>query len=497
VGTIGQGYYNRNAVRAYPIADSASCVSDAGDLLPDDIIVDLVIRFPDTLGTTAVLSAITANARIVAAVFTVGNAPIAAISIPQPVEPGRHYVLDSLSIGVGGWIVFGPGALTATYNGHFTSELQAGLVPRAGMPYRKAPVASIGLPLSVPMTGLVTLNAGNDFVFTPTTIDLGDRTVDAISVSLSSSGTEGSNALTKYAGTCGARPEAGTCPKPGIQRFGPAVPDCDGVIHVTVRHASVIAMDDNHGFTIATTHQMATTCPPPRIPDAYGNLPGRTSGYPIMTAMPMPMLFDNSVNVEEFEVEGLPLPLHYKMTDAAVDPHWQVVNGVFEIRDDAWFAATSSRRCVAVLDGLSHIGSLDLRASTTFMIDDHDGNAGLVINYHAETGASLPPYHFALVNRRDNTYEIWHFTESGEVIRVVAVPFDPDYTGPGPFSITCETRRVNNSVALRAIFTSPAAQVVLPSVPLTRYGIDDGLFGICTLFSRASFLSFDIASTGV
>lgn len=497
MGTIGQGYYNRNAVRAYPIADSASCVSDAGELLPDDIIVDLVVRFPDTLGTTAVLSAITVNSRIVAAVFAVNGAPIAAISLPQPVEPDRHYVLDALAIGVGGWIVFGPGVNSSPYSGHFTSASQAGIVPRAGLPYRKAPVTSIGLPLSTPMTGLVTLNAGNDFVFTPTTIDLGDRTVDAISVSLSTSGTEGSNALTKYAGDCGARPEAGTCAKPGVQRFGPAVPDCDGIIHVKVRHATVIAMDDNHGFTIATTHQMATTCPPPRIPDAYGNLPGRVSGYPIMTAMAAPMLFDNDVTVEEYETDGLALPLHYDMPAAASDSHWRVVNGRFDVEGDAWCAATASRRCVAVLDEVSHIGSLDLRATATVMIDDPDGNAGLVINYHADTGTSLPPYHFALINRRDSTYEIWHFTETGECIRIVAVPFDPDYTGPGPFSITCETRRVGTSVLLRAIFTSPAAQVVLPAVPLTRYGVDDGLFGVCTLFSRARFLSFDIASTVV
>lgn len=246
-----QGFYDLNSLRPYPLDDSATCIDDAGVLMPYDLIVDLQLLFPDILGRFAYISAVTVTKSLVTVtILASGNpavlpgcvhpyssygplAPIAAISLPQPVTPGRGYWLESLYPGAGGVIVFGDGVQTP-YSGRFSTAAQSMLNSKVAQPRRGLPISGIGkVASSQPLTGLVLLKGGNDVEVVAATRDVANVARQVIVVRLKDTSVAGAgrNVFDIYKGPCGNRPETGTCPDPQpIEFIGSVGPDCCGNI---------------------------------------------------------------------------------------------------------------------------------------------------------------------------------------------------------------------------------------------------------------------------
>jgi hypothetical protein len=111
--TTGQGWFDVNEARRFPLDDNA----DVGGL-PDDVIADLKIVVPDTVlaaagGAVPRVVSLSSGASYISLVIAVGDKEIAwyggdrVMRTPLPLEP--------LATGVGGFVVFGSGA--ETYRG--------------------------------------------------------------------------------------------------------------------------------------------------------------------------------------------------------------------------------------------------------------------------------------------------------------------------------------------------------------------------------------------
>ena len=53
-----QSWYNLNSTRDYPLADAVTATSDGNQRLPQDIVVDLRVRWPAWLGKYAFLGSV-------------------------------------------------------------------------------------------------------------------------------------------------------------------------------------------------------------------------------------------------------------------------------------------------------------------------------------------------------------------------------------------------------------------------------------------------------
>lgn len=250
MGILGSEWYTTNTQRKYPLDDTASGIDDSGGVLPTSILSDAAIRFPETVGNSLFLGAVTVTETLVTLVFlsatreacgvsssSVSSTPsttaVGVISLAlEDVVEDRAYAIDPLLDGVGGWVVFGEG-IRSPYRGKFSSADQSRLAPRASRPYPLFPITSLGKQnRSKTLQGLIRLSAGNDFK-----IERGIRSIEGVErpcfiFSLASSDGDPYGPLETYVGPCDGRPESNTCLQAGVQFLGEAVPDCLGNIDV-------------------------------------------------------------------------------------------------------------------------------------------------------------------------------------------------------------------------------------------------------------------------
>lgn len=522
MGVVDLDFYDRNAGRAYPLADSATGVDDSGALLPPGIVVDANIRFPLYLGQYLALGAVMATDQLVTAVLVAVGGPaapplgttvnwpalvaVAAVTLPQPIEAGRPYAIESLVPGVGGWLVFGSYAARppAPYRGRFSTASQTQLLPGCASPYRLPPVAGIGLAFATPLVGEVVLASDGDLTITTESIVVEGKTVTAISLGLADSGgtvtTGGIQAA--YAGPCGARPESGTCTPPGISQLGPATPDCAGNVIIQINNASVIPLRDGTGVAIASPYRMATACPPSKLPDAGGYLPGDTGATPTIMlaaatwvpASPAVATYEPPAVVETDEpidVHQLPLAVRF---EGAPGPPWKIAAGRFTAASGpGWATTTAARQCVAVWDERTSLSSLGLRCRVAAEISA-DGDAGAVVNYLEYGAKGLPTYFLALVDLRQSCYELWYF--NGEVMSRLFTVAAGNTLAAGTYTVTVEAvAQVGDSVLLKLSFDGPDETATVPFVT-TDYGLDEGVFGLGTHSSESVFASFKLERIG-
>ena len=107
-----QNWYNLNESRDYPLADTASAISDDNDRLPQNIIADMRVRWPDWAGKYAFIGsvAVTEGAVTVTVLVstdltntTSGYVPIGVASVAlSSLEEGRQYTLESMYPGTFG-----------------------------------------------------------------------------------------------------------------------------------------------------------------------------------------------------------------------------------------------------------------------------------------------------------------------------------------------------------------------------------------------------------
>lgn len=277
-----QSFYDLNESRNYPLDDAAGLLDDTGQRLPHDLLADLNLRFPETLGTRAFLGSLAVTQNIVS-VTILGDAgsfsPIGVVSVQRPVNPRAPYAIHPLSPGVSGWIVFGSGIESdQTYNLRFSTSAQSLLLAKTALRLPAVPLSSIGqLATDGGLTGIVKLKGGEDI---ETAVE--ERTIegvlrDVIVVRLKDKLGESSRNLEEiYAGACGQRPESGNCEglEP-IEFINTVSPDCCGNIFVEFRGcADLSAIEDACGVVIDCGFGLSGACiTPDRLPDSSGKLP--------------------------------------------------------------------------------------------------------------------------------------------------------------------------------------------------------------------------------
>lgn len=301
MGLQDQHWYNLNANRRYPIDETASGLSDAGEPLPSVLLADCVLRFPNTIGQFAYLSAVMVGPHLVTLCFSASNEHpglsslvvpdeepsyplLATLTLQKPVDEARHYVLQAEQDGVAGWVVFGSNLNGLTYRGTFSTSAQSALLSRCGRSFRPPGVTSLGKDgLADTLTGLIKLHAGNDLTVTKqemTIAEIGTVT-EAIVVGLKTS--LDYDVFDRYKGQCASRPSSGTCRVPPLTSIGGVLFDCDGNLTLNITGATVtplvgFGIDDAPTATLGLVVDFGMgfeqTCARAKgLPDADGNLP--------------------------------------------------------------------------------------------------------------------------------------------------------------------------------------------------------------------------------
>lgn len=293
-------WYNANEGRAYPVDDAATCDDDRGRRLPPDLISDLNLRWPTTLGKYAFVTAVANTAALITVTIqaadsptaTAGFTPLAVVSVRKPVQSGRMVALQPQVPGVAGWIVFGSGTDGEPYAGRFSTPAQSRLTPRAARPYRPLPVKSLQARNAADrLTGVVTLKASEPLAVAKEERFLDGALRDVIVVRLvDNEGAEGfpvptdaaditgykaTSVFQQFAGPCGKRPESNTCGCPSPIEFINAVaPDCNGTITMEFRGCAQVAeVQDIPGIAVACQLGLVDACLAAQIPSSEGLLP--------------------------------------------------------------------------------------------------------------------------------------------------------------------------------------------------------------------------------
>jgi hypothetical protein len=297
MASINPDWYAGNATRAYPLDDAATARDDAGKELPSQILVDCRIKFPSNLGQYAYVSGVTVSPNLVTVIMlATSNAvrmpggiqpvsapdqPLCAVSLPMPVVPYRHYPIQPMADGVGGWLVFGRG-IDESYSGRFSTPGQTILLPRVASAYDPLPIPTLGkLGVDPPLTGVIQLLGATDLEVVQDTREIPINgtpvIVDAIIIRLVDSLNR--NVFSLYTGPCGGRPESDSCNKPAVESINGVVPDCDGNLTINFQGVNVYDYLNGGGQALDLPLGMAEVClGQDYLPDKDGNLPSDFPG---------------------------------------------------------------------------------------------------------------------------------------------------------------------------------------------------------------------------
>jgi hypothetical protein len=247
---LGIEFLAANSNRNYPLEDRATKRDDTGLELPVGLLSDLHVSFPDDLGRTAFISSVTVSPSLVTLTLCAASGralqevvsgpfqPLAAISAPRPVRPGRHYAMTPLADGVAGWVSFGQQCeLLGAASYRFSLPTQSALLPRAAVAYPQDGVLSVGRPgVKEKLHRVVRLRSSNPDLLhigvETLTIDGADRTAIVLRLNEEKAGKE---VYERFIGPCGGSPASLTCRRPPIHSIDGVNPDCSGLITVYIR----------------------------------------------------------------------------------------------------------------------------------------------------------------------------------------------------------------------------------------------------------------------
>jgi hypothetical protein len=505
-------WYSEQSTRRYPLADTATGTGDDGARLRDDILVDLHLSFPRSVGKYAYVGGITVTDNLVNVVILAATSPTAmsdfvplgVVSLVKPVLRFVNYPITPMYRGVGGFIVFGN--VEEPFVGRFSTPQQSLILPRCASPYDEMPVKSFSKGgRDVRLGGIVQLQGGSDITIAREirTLDFVDR--PAIVFRLASA-TPGRNVLSEYLGPCDQRPESRNCDREGIETINGVAPDCHGNIRIRFKHLTARPygdcadeMDSLGGVTLEQSLGLEDVC-------VDTNKPGRFVGEDLcvdlesssMSAGDDMMMFQAFAMpfVGEDEPAGSSLPLddvmvnlpsliHF-MPDVA-PPLVQIVGDyVLETSPDgtACLCQNSSRRNVAVLDDTVLAQRYGVRISTDLGIgrSGSAANGGLVLNYREpwQTGTGRDSYFIVVLDRLNGRLRLmrWNGVALADVHSVtVKDPIQYDHI----YRLTAEVRGFNDQTSLRvsvAGVTQPDWRGVRFSTTTNRYLPAEGRFGL-------------------
>ena len=276
-------WYNLQSTRRYPLDDSCTGEDDNGKSLLNDILVDCHLRFSEDSGKYAYVQAITISAGLVTVIIGASHSlsdtgtSIAAVTIPKPVSQNINYAVTSFSGDTAGWLVFG-GAIDGpdvTYR--FTYPQQSLLAARCARAFSPLPIPSMKkLGVGTALKDIVNIVGETPLLITTKTEVINDIPRQLIVFSLNTSDTTlAYNPLSYFLGTCGQRPESGTCSKVPIATINGISPDCFGNIDIVFDSSNMNAQafEDCGGIDITTTYGLNKSCEgKPTLPPFYSDL---------------------------------------------------------------------------------------------------------------------------------------------------------------------------------------------------------------------------------
>ena len=523
-----QHWYSINEGIAYPIDETASCVADDGSIVQNNIITDLYLRWPSTLGEYAFISSLTVTDTLVSVTFLVSTAlvdgiikPLAVLSVTRAVTEGRQYALNAQVEGVSGYIVFGSGASSATkYRARFTSPTQTLLTVRAAKPY--TPLAVSGIKANVAanyLSGLVRLRANSplEIVGEEREIDgvLRDvavvRLVDTAVETVRTNTTTGSttSVFRQFAGPCGARPDSNTCDKPPIEFINGVGPDCNGLITLEVKGFALTAQIDGEcGVIIDSTVGLFDACLPPQLPSSAGLLPSQYVEENILPPYVPPEPPAPPPESESIIVVG-GLPYHEGFADQSADMFvaisssgdWEIVSTTGDNTRPTWvsqslsesltptqyaFASTSnSKRNITLWQGFDTqtvFRRVSVHTRMRYGSASAKHNTGIVLNYRpSDAYVGAYEYYVVVLNYDNQTLKLYRYNG----IQLLTVT--PDVFVPGimlddwyELSVTIlpgsPTNNTNITISLTGL-TVPAISATIGPVSVSSYRPSTGYFG--------------------
>jgi hypothetical protein len=384
------------------------------------------------------------------------------------------------------------------------------------------------------MNGLVTLEAGNDLEVSVEGILVRGVPTQAAVLRLA----EGRDIdlIRAYAGTCGARPEEGTCREPALQSLNGVVPDCEGVLTIHIHGAYARELAGGGGFAIDYPLDMATACAQhpgatwensDACEDPYNSSEYLGTWYAESSYAVFRDWDSGCLPYAPDLGDGVPRPLIAEVgrltyTSAPATPiaGLGTVDGWLDAQDDSrrlacWFdvvcddgegnflpAAVANSRVIA------EFGALESSSGYS--------NAGVILDHHAVPGwcppginihqsQALRRYLLVLANFRDASFDLWWFdgvqfrrlTDPNLVglcplstSRAYRITADLTMPGPGgPATVSAQLHDMAAGGILKASFEVPTNKVSLLLYPgWTSYV--PAFHGLGTIRSRARFYRF-------
>lgn len=237
------GWYASNEVCSWPFTKTLYSVD--GSKLSDSIISDLhIVTNQDG---TLYLSGVQVSDSFVSVVISSESGIAASVTLKQPVNIHRNYVLNTFVPGLSGTVAFGHGVLIERGSWHFAPGVN--LLDSSCIHLTSFPVTSLSVKDGTPLTGRVILSSGTDLSIESCVVSLGATRADgaestepeqygigykislsADAASRSTSAASQSEILESYCGPCSVRPENNDCPY--ITEINGVTPDSHGNINI-------------------------------------------------------------------------------------------------------------------------------------------------------------------------------------------------------------------------------------------------------------------------
>jgi hypothetical protein len=186
-----------------------------------------------------------------------------------------------------------------------------------------------------------------------------------------------------------------------------------------------------------------------------------------------------------FAETSLTLPLQDTFSDE-LPSHWQLRRGAYSIvtlgsGTSCLQLADASQRTVLTL--INFTGLVNTRATATVqLLNGHfPHNAGVVLNHTADS------YFAVMLNRQSHRVEFVRFTGVSTVVWHAAAPAMPfNFTDWYTITVTVLTTD-NNTHIIQATVTAddPEWPSVSFAVPVNKWVVDNGRYGLCTHRSQA------------
>lgn len=519
--TTGHNFYDLNAGRGYPLDDIATAIDDAGARLPDGLLVDICLRYPDTLGDYAYVSAIHVSDKITSLVISVGDAmdddslrPVATLMVAGRADEGRAYQLTGLQPGIAGWVVFGS-LRTATYAGKFSTPAQSLLLPKTARPYPALPVPWVAKPQDeYKLEDIVKLFGGRDVEIVRDAREIAGAVRDALVIRLTG---DLNIVLPKYIGPCGTRPESNTCSKPALEGINEVDPDDDGNIIIAFPDMSVTNV--TNGLLVSTSLALPDICPD-KLTDSAADTDfcgselsevSESDSPPETSESSEPGASESSTVLEACEY---PICKKFFTTDGLASDQMDIVSGswtlgvfpagqlpqmcddgtLFNVLIQRMLVNLSGRPALALLpfDACPRAASVTYRTNVTGF--STVGRAGLVLDCVFRNG--LPYYNALVLDSKTQQVALQRF--QGTYWTPPIVYATGMHIGPGDWytlSVTVTIppstpNRVDIAVTVRRLTGSPlVSQVYFQTLGYSGFSLTDCRHGLVAETGGAAFFS--------